>query len=119
MSIHEIPNQVINIIKKFIKEFVKLGFEVKKVYLYGSYAKGDWLKSSDIDIVIISNSVKNIPFKDRLEICWKITYKLNLNPPIEALVYTEDELTRELGRLGFIKSISKYWLDITSYVKDC
>lgn len=50
------PN-VINIItEKFINEVSKLiGNRLKKVILYGSYARGDFEKNSDIDIMILTD----------------------------------------------------------------
>ena len=47
-------------INKLLKEFVEkinrlLGDRVKKIVLYGSYARGDYNKTSDIDIMILTD----------------------------------------------------------------
>lgn len=50
------PNKVNKIIKQFVQELSKiLGNRLKKVILYGSYARGDYDKNSDIDIMILTD----------------------------------------------------------------
>ena len=49
-------NKIDKIIKKFILEVSNLiGGRLKKVILYGSYARGDYDKNSDIDIMILTD----------------------------------------------------------------
>ena len=50
------PKSIENIINEFtnnVKEL--LGNRVKKIILYGSYARGDYKKNSDIDIMILTD----------------------------------------------------------------
>lgn len=50
------PNNVNEEIQKFINEVKKiLGDRLKKVILYGSYARGDYNKNSDVDIMILTD----------------------------------------------------------------
>ena len=57
----KIPNKVNNIINEFIAEVNKaLGNRVKKIILYGSYARGDFNKSSDVDIMILTDLMKKL-----------------------------------------------------------
>ena len=50
------PNKIDNVIKKFVSELSKLlGERLKKVILYGSYARGDYDKNSDIDMMILTD----------------------------------------------------------------
>ena len=50
------PNNVNEEIQKFIIEVKKiLGDRLKKVILYGSYARGDYNKKSDVDIMILTD----------------------------------------------------------------
>ena len=49
------PSKVDSILKEFIAEISNLlGNRLKKVILYGSYARGDYDKNSDIDIMILN-----------------------------------------------------------------
>ena len=50
------PNKIDKIIKQFIKEISNLlGARLKKVILYGSYARGDYDNNSDLDIMILTD----------------------------------------------------------------
>ncbi|MBO5348345.1 MAG: nucleotidyltransferase domain-containing protein [Clostridia bacterium] len=50
-----VNKDIVEIIKKYINEISKK-FEVKSVYLFGSYAKGTNHNDSDIDIAVILES---------------------------------------------------------------
>lgn len=50
------PNKINKIINQFVQEVSKmLGNRLKKVILYGSYARGDYDKNSDVDIMILTD----------------------------------------------------------------
>ena len=52
----EIPTKINDIIKEFTKGVNDiLGNRVKKIILYGSYARGDFRENSDIDIMILTD----------------------------------------------------------------
>ena len=73
------PKNIMNIINNFISKInIILGNRVKKIILYGSYARGDFNKSSDIDIMILTdfnfneiekyrNDISDIAFDIELE----------------------------------------------------
>ena len=46
-------NNAIRLSKNYIKKVRKSGFNVLDVWIFGSYAKGDFNEDSDIDIAII------------------------------------------------------------------
>ena len=50
------PNKIDKILKQFITQVSELlGNRLKKVILYGSYARGDYEKNSDIDLMILTD----------------------------------------------------------------
>ena len=50
------PNNIQKILNDFLEDVkVILGNRLKKIMLYGSYARGDYNKSSDIDIMILTD----------------------------------------------------------------
>ena len=52
----KIPDDISNIINDFINGVNRiLGNRAKKIILYGSYARGDFNKNSDIDIMILTD----------------------------------------------------------------
>src|SRR5712691_3119896 len=68
------------------------GVSPERVVLFGSFARGDQHRASDLDLVVIAQT--DAPFCDRigevLEICDHVSKRL----PVEALVYTPAEWAR-------------------------
>lgn len=65
------------------------GYNPLRVYLFGSYARGESDELSDIDIVVIKETKLN--FFDRFT---EIVKFLNVPKSIDALVYTPDEFEK-------------------------
>ena len=52
------PDMIHNIVYQFAKQLREIyGDELKKVVVYGSYARGDYQKNSDVDIRIFSPEI--------------------------------------------------------------
>jgi len=83
-----------------LKEFahlLKTKHKVKKVYLYGSFARGDFNEGSDIDLIIVGE------FEDKMP--QRINKIFNLTSlPIEPLVYTEAEF-EQMKERAFLKEV--------------
>ena len=63
------PNKIDIVLKQFIEELSKLlGNRLKKVILYGSYARGDYDKNSDLDIMILTDLTEDELIKYRMKI---------------------------------------------------
>ena len=107
-----IPDKIIKAIRKLVEKLEEGGYRVEKVYLYGSYARGDWLKTSDIDIIIVSRDFEKTPFTKRLDIINKIIWKEKIEPYIEALPYTPQELEEKLKKSIVVRDASKYWIQL-------
>jgi len=94
-------------IKPVISEIVeKLKSEYKplKIILFGSYAYGNPVEDSDIDLLILKDTGKR--GVDRFVEVKRIIYNPNRRVPVSPLVYTPAELEERL-RIGddFIKEI--------------
>ena len=74
-----IPKRVEKAVKDYAEVLEKDGLLIKKVILYGSYAKKKARKWSDIDVCVISPNFKN---KDPLEYLWL----KKTNKDIEAMI---------------------------------
>ncbi|NOY69052.1 MAG: nucleotidyltransferase domain-containing protein [Deltaproteobacteria bacterium] len=84
----EIPDKIINNVKKYIDVLNRNGFGIKQAVLFGSYANGNYNKWSDIDIALVSDKFEGIRFNDRKKIR---QYKFEINEDIEPLPYTPDD----------------------------
>jgi len=72
--------------KEFINFFKKLKerYNVKHIYLYGSYARNEFNEGSDIDLLIVGDFIEK--FNDRIANVLMLT-----DLPIEPLCYTPKE----------------------------
>ena len=110
MRYRDIPDNIIEVVRRFIHGLEKRGYHIEHVYLFGSYAKGTWIKTSDIDLVIVSSDFKNILFSKRLDIVNKIIWEEDIEPYIEALPYTPGELEAKIKRSIVLANASKHWI---------
>ena len=84
-----IPQSTEKIIQEFIDRVNKLlGKRVKKIILYGSYARGDFNKDSDIDIMILVD-ISDLELKAYSQELSYMTYDFNLDNDLEIIEYRE------------------------------
>lgn len=91
--------------RKLVEEYAKIvisSMPVNKIILYGSYARGDFRKDSDIDVAVVvprSSISKNI--LDDMAKLFKL--RRSISTDIEpVLIIDEDDPS------GFLESISQY-----------
>ncbi|WP_052833876.1 nucleotidyltransferase domain-containing protein [Staphylothermus marinus] len=111
-----IPPRILNAVKELVYSIQREGFRIDRIILFGSYAKGTWLKTSDIDLIIVSRDFKNIPFSKRLDIINKIIFIKNITPFIEVLPYTSEEFYERINKSIVLRDASKYWIELTHLV---
>lgn len=46
-------NKAYSIVKNYIDYLIKNNFNIEKVYIFGSYAKGSFQEDSDIDLAVV------------------------------------------------------------------
>jgi predicted nucleotidyltransferase len=95
----KIPNKINIALEKLIQGIQEIfGNNAKKIILYGSYARGDFNKHSDVDIMILTDipETELYEYKDKI---WDYAYDIDLE---------EDVLLSVL-----VKNIETYnkWLD--------
>lgn len=82
--------EIQKIAKQYIDYLDDNDFFVQKAYLFGSYARGDFHKESDIDIAIISKKlVRNWDKNENY--LWHIRRKIN--PLIEPIGFAPENFT--------------------------
>lgn len=96
----------ITLAKKYLKEVRRLGINVDRAYLFGSYAKGKIWEGSDLDICIISRTFGKDYHNDKM-ILNKAALKVS--PLIEPVAYSPvdfsnkyDSLADEVKRFGIL-----------------
>lgn len=105
----------INIItKEIVDEVIQLLEDnVYKIVLYGSYARGDFTKESDIDILILLNCAKEQVMQYRKQIS-RLSSRIGLKNDIEISLLLRDRETFERGEniLPFYRNIKEEGVEI-------
>lgn len=99
MDKREVVNKLIN-----YKLLLSKHFDIDKVVLFGSYAKGNQRENSDIDVAIIVNSVEQ-DFFSYAPLLWKL--RREIDDRIEPVLIEKDH-----DESGFLKEILKTGLVI-------
>lgn len=103
------PKNVNDEIQEFVKAIQKLlGIRLKKVILYGSYARGDYNKQSDVDIMILTDlSFEEIEnYRDKIsDIAYDIELKTGiiLSPVIKNI----EKYNSKVNYILFYKNVEK------------
>jgi predicted nucleotidyltransferase len=87
MSNQEIMNRI-----KSIADRLKKEYQAEKVILFGSYARGDASKDSDVDILVISAT--NERFFERMASVRRIIRDLRNGLPVAPIVLTPEEVEK-------------------------
>ncbi len=105
MRMPNIPQNINQALKKFTLEINKiLGERVRKIILYGSYARGDYNNSSDIDIMILTDLNDDEIDEYRKKVSY-LAYDI------------EEENDFDIMLSPLVKNIDKfnYWIDVLPF----
>ncbi len=102
-SLKEI-NRIAGILKKSLS---KKGIEVRDIFLFGSHARGENLKTSDVDLIVVSDNWAEVPFLERLDMVNEIIWEEKLGN-VEAIPVTTRELEERTSMI--LRDAEKYWV---------
>ncbi len=102
----ELINVVTNEVVEQVLELVN--DDIFKMYLYGSYARGDFDSESDIDIMIILNCSKEKVRQYRKQIS-KLASRIGLKNDVEVSLLLRDKESFEQGQriLPFYQNVAR------------
>ena len=103
------PKDVNKEIQEFIKQVKELlGIRLKKIILYGSYARGDYNKQSDVDIMILTDlSFEEIEeYRDKIS---DIAYDIELSTGIvlSPVIKNIEKYNSRINFVPFYKNVEK------------
>lgn len=89
--------------KKFEKQIKQALAGIKrynpeKIILYGSLARGDFDKNSDIDILVIKKNIKKNRMIERMR---QLNKYLKFGLPVETVIFTPEEIRNRLRQNDF------------------
>ncbi len=101
---YKTESQIDEIIKEYKEVLQKLGINVTRVILYGSFARGSQREGSDIDLIIVSNDFRKKNLRERLEILGIAAARIM--EPVEAKGYTPEEIEM-VSQTSFLREVLK------------
>jgi hypothetical protein len=81
-------------IKSFLR-LIRIRLKPERILLFGSRARGDWLKTSDYDLVIVSNAFEGVRYFDRLTMVYQLK---NVPVSVDIICLTPAEFRKEKQR---------------------
>ncbi len=105
----KVPKNIENAINEFVSGINSiLKNRVKKIILYGSYARGDYRKNSDLDIMVLTDLSEEEITDMRTEL-WDYSYDIGLDNDIviSALLKNIDDFNYWLDTLPFYMNVQK------------
>lgn len=98
-----VSQTVVKAITSFITQ-AKKDLTVQKVILFGSQARGDTHKNSDVDLIIISNDFKHINALTRMSTMYNY-WKADL--PVDFICYTPEEYEEQVKRITLARTATR------------
>lgn len=80
-----------------------------RVLVFGSRARGDALKDSDLDVLIVAEAFGSIRWLDRPV---RVAEDCDIRFGVELLCYTPDEYQRKLGELGIVRTATDEGMEL-------
>lgn len=108
------PKMIRNIIYSFAQQIkVIYGDSLKKIVIYGSYARGDYQKNSDIDILILVNASDEEIKKEFNSVCdVAFDYELRYGVIISPLVKNEQHFQKWSDTVPFYRNIKREGVEV-------
>ena len=103
----EVDDKIIEIVKRYIERLRKAGIHVEKVYLFGSFARGEENPLSDIDVAVISSDFSGDMLEDRArlkELRWDVDVRIDPFP-----IHPDDAVPENPVYAEIIKTGVEVW----------
>lgn len=98
-----------NLMEQYIDKIKKIyGSHLRKIILYGSYARGDFREDSDIDIMILLD-ISDLEIKEYNQQLSYMTYDFNMDNDIDIkpIAKSEEHFKRWIVNYPFYANINK------------
>ena len=106
-----VPDNIKNVINQFVQDTKQtLGDRVKKIILYGSYARGDYNKSSDIDIMILTDLTDEEieKYRDKIsDIAYDIEDANNFEIWLSPIIKNIEKYNKRINVVPFYMNVEK------------
>ncbi|MEA1964623.1 MAG: nucleotidyltransferase domain-containing protein [Candidatus Aerophobetes bacterium] len=88
-----VKRKIVKAVEILEKLFQKRGIEIYKIVIFGSYAKGEEKKESDLDIIVVSENFEDKDIFEKVEIVSGIHRELveKITIPVDIMYYSPTE----------------------------
>ncbi len=87
-----VSDEIVEKLKEFLDVVSGNGFHIERAIMFGSYAKGNAGKWSDIDIALVSKDFTGVRFYDRKKLN---RYLIKIDSRIETHPFRPEDFTRD------------------------
>ncbi len=106
----ELPKNIREALRRFLGNVKKVLGPETRIYLFGSFVRGDWLVDSDIDLVVVSPGLRGVPWHERYPLLRRM---MPPDIPTDILAYTPEEFEEVRRRSVIIMDAESYWVELT------
>lgn len=85
-------------------------YEPQRVLVFGSRARGEALKHSDLDVLVASDLFRDIPWLERAA---RVILDCDIRFAVELLCYTPDEFEGKREELGIVRTALAEGIDLS------
>lgn len=106
-----VDSSIIAIVRRYLDTVMRAGIPAEKAVIYGSFARGEQRKDSDIDVLVLSPLFDRLKESKVLDLLWRLTRQVDIRiEPIAVGVreFDEDDGSPLIGvarRDGFVVSL--------------
>ncbi len=100
---------VIGQLKEFKKDVERV-YGIEKMVVFGSRARGDYRKNSDIDLILVSKKFRG---KSVLKRPLGLHFYWNLNLPVDFICYTPKEFEKLKKQVSLVSQALKEGIEVT------
>jgi hypothetical protein len=97
-----VPERTRPALEPFVYDFARRlreEIDAEQVILFGSRARGDWLKESDYDFIVVSQRFHGVPWPYRPAEVYRLWQG---SPGVELLCYTPEEFQRKSREISVV-----------------
>lgn len=108
------PQIMTNVLQQYISEIIRIyGSSLKEIILYGSYARGDNRKDSDIDIMILVD-LDDMDIKTKGDALSDVTYDFNFDYDLQIMpiVKNQQHFNKWLNAYPFYNNVRREGVDL-------
>lgn len=100
--------ETVSLLSRQLK-YIRKKFNPEKIILFGSRARGDNLKTSDIDLLVVSKKFEGVDWRKRMISVFGNWDKRQM---LEPICYTPEEFERKKKQIGIVRQAVKEGIEL-------